>query len=554
MPNTKKLLSITNLKKYFPVAKTSIFQKTQLYVRANEDITIDIYEGETLGIVGESGCGKSTFGRVLLQLYPQTAGCTLYYGTTLDRMTPHYVEDTIVHEEKYRRKLKKSTEKYEELRKKVEEAGGEDSADFYLLQSEHLAKGEMETDISNIVKILGGFYPCNDRKGINLLHKEYEANKKRNEASEKVKLHRIQTELFEQDLEDAEDAKKAKLQKKVDDAKQKLAALQKAEAEAQAEVDKITAELEAIRASYADNEEFQRYEAMRDNGVDLARLKYGEMRKLRKDLQIIFQDPYSSLNPRFTVGQIIEEGLVTHNFFRHGSSKMRAYIVETMEKCGLQEYMLHRYPHQFSGGQRQRICIARALAVQPKFVVCDECVSALDVSIQSQIINLLQDLKEKQKLTYLFISHDLSVVKFISDRIAVMYLGNIVELTDKKTIFKDPRHPYTVALLSSIPTTDPGSADKERIILEGSIPSPVNPPDGCKFCTRCYMATEKCRRVTPALVEIEPGHFCACHYPERKLGEHGEYLFEVKKSTKTIEAENDAKVAAEKAAAEQAEA
>ena len=554
MPNTKKLLSITNLKKYFPVAKTSIFQKTQLYVRANEDITIDIYEGETLGIVGESGCGKSTFGRVLLQLYPQTAGCTLYYGTTLDRMTPHYVEDTIVHEEKYRRKLKKSTEKYEELRKKVEEAGGEDSADFYLLQSEHLAKGEMETDISNIVKILGGFYPCNDRKGINLLHKEYEANKKRNEASEKVNLHRIQTELFEQDLEDAEDAKKAKLQKKVDDAKQKLAALQKAEAEAQAEVDKITAELEAIRASYAGNEEFQRYEAMRDNGVDLARLKYSEMRKLRKDLQIIFQDPYSSLNPRFTVGQIIEEGLVTHNFFRHGSSKMRAYIVETMEKCGLQEYMLHRYPHQFSGGQRQRICIARALAVQPKFVVCDECVSALDVSIQSQIINLLQDLKEKQKLTYLFISHDLSVVKFISDRIAVMYLGNIVELTDKKTIFKDPRHPYTVALLSSIPTTDPGSADKERIILEGSIPSPVNPPDGCKFCTRCYMATEKCRRVTPALVEIEPGHFCACHYPERKLGEHGEYLFEVKKSTKTIEAENDAKVAAEKAAAEQAEA
>ena len=544
MPNTKKLLSITNLKKYFPVAKTSIFQKTQLYVRANEDITIDIYEGETLGIVGESGCGKSTFGRVLLQLYPQTAGCTLYYGTTLDRMTPHYVEDTIVHEEKYRRKLKKSTEKYEELRKKVEEAGGEDSADFYLLQSEHLAKGEMETDISNIVKILGGFYPCNDRKGINLLHKEYEANKKRNEASEKVKLHRIQTELFEQDLEDAEDAKKAKLQKKVDDAKQKLAALQKAEAEAQAEVDKITAELEAIRASYADNEEFQRYEAMRDNGVDLARLKYGEMRKLRKDLQIIFQDPYSSLNPRFTVGQIIEEGLVTHNFFRHGSSKMRAYIVETMEKCGLQEYMLHRYPHQFSGGQRQRICIARALAVQPKFVVCDECVSALDVSIQSQIINLLQDLKEKQNLTYLFISHDLSVVKFISDRIAVMYLGNIVELTDKKTIFKDPRHPYTVALLSSIPTTDPGSADKERIILEGSIPSPVNPPDGCKFCTRCYMATEKCRRVTPDLVEIEPGHFCACHYPERKLDEHGEYLFEVKKSTKTIEAENDAKAAA----------
>jgi peptide/nickel transport system ATP-binding protein len=199
-----------------------------------------------------------------------------------------------------------------------------------------------------------------------------------------------------------------------------------------------------------------------------------------------------------------------------------------MEKSGLQEYMLHRYPHQFSGGQRQRICIARALAVQPKFIVCDECVSALDVSIQSQIINLLQELKEKQHLTYMFISHDLSVVKFISDRIAVMYLGNIVELADKKTMFDDPRHPYTVALLSSIPTTEAGSADKERIILEGNIPSPVNPPAGCKFCTRCYMVQDKCRRVSPPLVEIEPGHFCACHFPEKKIDENKNFMFKVK--------------------------
>ena len=200
--------------------------------------------------------------------------------------------------------------------------------------------------------------------------------------------------------------------------------------------------------------------------------------------------------------------------------------MEFMRKCGLQDYMLHRYPHQFSGGQRQRICIARSLAVQPKFVVCDECVSALDVSIQSQIINLLQDLKEQQNLTYLFISHDLSVVKYISDRIGVMYLGNIVELADKDDMFKDPRHPYTVALLSSIPTTDPDSAAKDKIILEGNIPSPINPPTGCKFHTRCYMATEKCSRICPKLTEVEPNHFVACHYPERKLGENGEYLFD----------------------------
>ena len=532
MPNTKKLLSITNLKKYFPVAKTSIFQKKQLYVRANEDITLDIYEGETLGIVGESGCGKSTLGRVLLQLYPQTAGCTLYYGTTLDEMTPDYVEDTIKNDGKYRKKLEKATEKVRELEKKVEEAGGEDGADFYLLQSANIAKCEEQTHLSNIVKILGGFYAKRDPEGMKLLHELYEANKKRKGINANRAKHRVNFEHYEHSLAECAEKKVASLTKKRDAAAAELNKIDAAVAKAEAEIAEIQSKLDAVKAKYAGDEEFEKYEAMRDNGIDLARLKYNEMRDLRKDLQIIFQDPYSSLNPRFTVGQIIEEGLVTHKFFKHGSPKLREYIVKTMENCGLQEYMLHRYPHQFSGGQRQRICIARALAVQPKFVVCDECVSALDVSIQSQIINLLQELKEKQKLTYMFISHDLSVVKFISDRIAVMYLGNIVELADKETMFKDPRHPYTVALLSSIPTTEEGSADKERIILEGNIPSPVNPPPGCKFCTRCYMATEKCSRVAPPLVEIEPNHFCACHYPERKLGDNKEFLFKVK-TTKT---------------------
>ena len=277
---------------------------------------------------------------------------------------------------------------------------------------------------------------------------------------------------------------------------------------------------------FADNEDFQKYEKLLDSGIDLSRLRYGEMRHLRRDLQIIFQDPYSSLNPRMTVGQIIEEGLTTHKMFTHGTEAMKQYILKVMDECGLQDYMLHRYPHQFSGGQRQRICIARALAVKPKFVVCDECVSALDVSIQSQIINLLQELKEKENLTYLFISHDLSVVRFISDKIVVMYLGNIVEYASAEELFDDPRHPYTLALLSSIPTTDEDSLKKERILLEGNIPSPIRPPDGCKFHTRCYMACEECKRVPPPLVEIKPGHFVACHRPEKKM-ENGEYLFEV---------------------------
>ncbi len=528
MPNTKKLLSITNLKKYFPVAKTSIFQKKRLYVRANEDITIDIYEGETLGIVGESGCGKSTLGRVLLQLYSQTAGCTLYYGTTIDEMTPAYVIDTINNDKKYRERLKKAIAKADEMKKKVEEAGGEDAADFYLLQESNIADCEVQTHLSNIVKILGGFFAKEDHEARSLMAERFNENRKRKALIERRKNEKVSFEHFEHMLNEAPENKKAAIERKKANAEAALKRTDEAIAVMDRKVAGIQAKLDAVKAKYAGDPEFEKYEAMRDDGIDLARLNYAEMRTLRKDLQIIFQDPYSSLNPRFTVGQIIEEGLVTHKFFKHGSSKLREYIVDTMEKCGLQEYMLHRYPHQFSGGQRQRICIARALAVQPKFVVCDECVSALDVSIQSQIINLLQELKEKQHLTYMFISHDLSVVKFISDRIAVMYLGNIVELSDKKTIFSDPRHPYTVALLSSIPTTEEGSADKERIILEGNIPSPVNPPAGCKFCTRCYMAQEKCRRVAPPLVEIEPGHYCACHFPERKIDENKNFLFDVK--------------------------
>ena len=233
----------------------------------------------------------------------------------------------------------------------------------------------------------------------------------------------------------------------------------------------------------------------------------------------------------------------TYNTTDFINVNLKDYILETMRKCGLQDYMLHRYPHQFSGGQRQRVAIARALAVKPKFVVCDECVSALDVSIQSQIINLLEELKKTDNLTYLFISHDLSVVRYISDKILVMYLGNIVEYTDAETLFKDPRHPYTLALLSSIPTTDADSANKERIILEGNIPSPIFPPTGCKFHTRCYMATEDCKRVPPKLVEVEPGHFVACHKLEKKF-EDGKYLFELPKKEKkeapveAVEAEN----------------
>ncbi len=248
------------------------------------------------------------------------------------------------------------------------------------------------------------------------------------------------------------------------------------------------------------------------NNKCLNALPKEEMRKMRKELQIVFQDRYSSLTPRFTVIKLISEAVVAHKLYKKGSKQLEDYTLDIMEKCGLQKHMLHRYPHQFSGGQRQRIGIARALALEPKFVVCDECVSTLDVSIQSQIINLLLELKEKNNLTYLFISHDLSVVRFLSDRIGVMYLGNIVELTDTETVLNNALHPYTQALLDAIPSIEQTSeTQKQSTLLEGETPSPIDPPSGCKFHPRCKYKTEKCTQEAPMLAEISKGHFVACH-------------------------------------------
>lgn len=249
------------------------------------------------------------------------------------------------------------------------------------------------------------------------------------------------------------------------------------------------------------------------NGQDINKLSKKEMRALRPKMQIIFQDPYSSLSPRLPISEIIGEAVREHKIVP--KDKFDDYIDDIMHKCGLQPYHKDRYPHEFSGGQRQRICIARALALNPEFVVCDEPVSALDVSIQAQIINLLKDLQEQYNLTYLFISHDLSVVEHISDTIAVMYLGTIVEYGKKKDIFNNPLHPYTQALFSAIPIPDP-NAKMNRIVLEGSIPSPANPPKGCKFHTRCNKCMEICKTETPKAYDIGDGHKVVCHLYDKQ--------------------------------------
>ena len=504
----KVLLRVSNLKQYFPLKKKG------LYVKANDGITLDIYEGETFGLVGESGCGKSTLGRTLLQLYRQTDGRTMYYGRTLDDLAPVYVKKTL-------QTLEKRREKWHELKKHLANVQKEydalpDGEAKYKKHNELDKAVKDENDaLLDMANLIGGFVCVKDIQAVQKLFlEEYRISKER--VKEMNRRGAVQLDLDDLlfDIKKAEEngkntsglkSKEAKLRASLAKIDEKLAELAR-------QIGDVRHQLDAQRAQYADDAEFARYEALRDEGIDLARLEYDEIRQLRRDLQLIFQDPYSSLNPRMTVGNIIGEGLLAHGFFKKNDERMQEYIIKTMEDAGLASYFLHRFPHQFSGGQRQRIGIARSLAVKPKFVVCDEAVSALDVSIQSQIINLLADLKEQSNLTYLFITHDLSVVKYISDRIGVMYLGNMVELANTQELFDHPLHPYTEALMAAIPTTDV-EEHRELRILEGDIPSPVNPPQGCKFHTRCAHCTEICKHAVPEWKEMAPGHFVACHHP-----------------------------------------
>jgi oligopeptide transport system ATP-binding protein len=248
---------------------------------------------------------------------------------------------------------------------------------------------------------------------------------------------------------------------------------------------------------------------------DLAKLSSGELRNTRQRMQIIFQDPYASLNPRMTVGGIVGEPLEVHRVAR-GKEK-RERVQELLRLVGLNPYFVNRYPHEFSGGQRQRIGVARALALNPDLIVCDEPISSLDVSIQAQVVNLLEELQHQMGLTYLFIAHDLSMVRHISDRVAVMYLGKIMELTDRDELYMNPLNPYTQALMSAVPVPDPMVEEKRRrIILEGDIPSPSSPPKGCNFSTRCPVARDICFQVDPDFIEVESGHYCACHVVEQE--------------------------------------
>lgn len=498
------LFSLSNLKQYFPVEG-----QKDANVKAVDGITLKIYKGETFGLVGESGCGKSTLGRVILRIYDPTDGRTLYYGRSIYDLSPRYVDKTYKDFYKLRDQVKDLEQRYEKRKAEYDALSEEEQ---FKQHGEYTALEKQYKDsFLNLTELVGGLYAVEKPDAeLALLRKAFATGYKR--AQTRLALeHWFGSYSEEIEAREPLADMKSRDKKKLD----RYYALTD-------ELHDYVRQLEEAKDKYKGDPEFDKYEEFYDTGIDLARLTYDEMRPLRRDMQLVFQDPYSSLNPRMTAGQIIGEGMDAHGIYADDSAAREQHIKDTMEICGLQAYMLYRYPHQFSGGQRQRIGIARSLALNPEFIVADEAVSALDVSIQSQIINLLSDLKEEKDLTYFFISHDLSVVKYISDRIGVMYLGTLVEMAPTEELFESPRHPYTEALLSAIPTTDPDSRDKEVTILEGDIPSPVNPPSGCKFHTRCPYMTDICVHIDPEWEEVSEGHFVACHH---KLPPHSGQLF-----------------------------
>ncbi len=382
------ILSVQKLVKYFPI-KAGVFKRTVGWVKAVDDVSFEINEGETVGLVGESGCGKTTIGMTLLRLYEPTSGRIIFAG-----------EDTT-----------------------------------YLFMTRMRAKSYLTKTYVE--------------KFLDLLRKH-------------------------------------------------------------GSVDSVIKSLDPVDKHYAELFFFQaRQSAARFLSILLSSMDE-KRKKFRRNVQIIFQDPYSSLNPRMRIKTIVGEGPAAHRLVR-GEKEIVERVRSVLEDVGISGDYMYRFPHEFSGGQRQRIGIARALALSPRLVIADEAVSALDVSIRSQVINLMKDLQAEHRLTYLFISHDLSVIKYMCDRIIVMYLGKIVESAPKKSLFDNPLHPYTKALMSAIPIPNP-NIKRNRIVLKGDVPSPINPPSGCRFHTRCYMSQEICAVVEPQLAEIEPGHFVACHF------------------------------------------
>ena len=500
--STNKILEVKGLKKYFPLQK-DLFGKPLAYLKAVDDVTFSLEKGKTIGVVGESGCGKTTLGRTILQLYDTTGGKTLYYGHTLEEKLPKYYLEGINKLPTYQNKYLNLSKKLETLLKDKYQTTFNDLKDYQELiekinEEVKVLKEEQKEEkkrlnaiidvcksiidvLTNASIISGGLILGNASIGKELLlkkvYKEHEL----------IKLISKKDNLSEID--------------------EQIKALEKEVAEA-------SEALENFKKEIRQSNLYLCLESMKEEGLDLAKLTKQELRLLRTEIQLIFQDPYSSLPPRMTIGSILKEPVTVHKIVP--KEEVNEHVRKVMKMCGLQPQYYDRYPHEFSGGQRQRICIARALVINPKLVICDEPVSALDVSIQAQIINLLKELQNTLGLTYMFISHDLSVVKYITDSIIVMYLGNMMEIGDTKEIFENPLHPYTKALFSAVPVPDP-DAKMNRIILKGDIPSPANPPKGCKFHTRCDKCMSVCKLKAPSFINCGDNHLVQCHLYDQEI-------------------------------------
>lgn len=563
MSDPKVLLQTRKLKKYFDISK-----KVQL--KAVEDVTFKVYEGEKLGVVGESGCGKSTLGRVILQLYPQTSGSCVYYGKSIQELNPKYIQKEIDHLKEYQKKAidfyqssLKFDEKVEQLmtqRSQLDSDGNSSDAKKYDQICKKIAKLEFRSkelkknasrQLREGSRTVGSLILCKNIDEIASLFSKAEQEVKKAhhclvqyhdllneyEENEVIMQQKASVDTYidilehkernEEEVAQLADFKAIKkkvekadilhLQQENEKMKPLLEQLQK-EIEQHHEKEMAYREqafafrgkdILPITERTLDPAYQEKLDENYETGINLNKLTKDEMRVVRRDMQMIFQDPAASLDPRQSIGKAIEEVFQINTKMSKRVRKEKT--MQLLTKVGLKREHYYAYPHSLSGGQKQRVGIARAIALDPSFIILDEAVSALDVSIQASILQLLNQLSEEKHLTYFFITHDLGVVKHFCDRIMVMYLGNVCELATSEELFKHRLHPYTESLLDAVPRLTFQKERKQEEVLEGEVPSAIQPPKGCPFHTRCKKCMDICKKTKPVYKEVYPNHYVACH-------------------------------------------